>query len=326
MSELLYNTLEICLRELENGADIESVLARHPQIADELRPILHASMAARGMAGAEPSSDAVRRGRARLLQRAAEMRESKAAPHKRKTSLLPRLVISFALVMMFFVISGTGLLNASAAALPGERLYTIKRSVENVRLMLARDPDVRAALETRFYFERYAEVTKLLEENRVADVQFAGVFTRINNRVYVAGIPLIVMDEMAAADDLTNGSAVLVVGRTNTAGAVEVFSFESPPAGAIVPLGKPIIVQAGEKLIDDLNRRELPVADDDGANDNENQNGDANLNTNGNQNANDNSNTNDGDDNNGGNDNDDDNDDGNDNDDDDDDDDNDNDD
>ncbi len=314
MSELLYNTLEICLRELENGADIESVLARHPQIADELRPILHASMAARGMAGAEPSADAIRRGRARLLQRAAEMRESKAAPHKRKTSLLPHLVISFALVMMFFVISGTGLLNASAAALPGERLYTIKRSVENVRLMLARDPDVRAALETRFYLERYTEVTALLDENRVADVQFAGVFTRINNRVYVAGIPLIVMDGMAATNDLTNGSAVLVVGRTNAAGAVDVFSFESLPAGVVVPLGKPIIVQAGGKLIDDLNRRELPAADDEGVNDNENENGDANLNTNGNQNANDNSNTND--DNDGGNDNDDDYDDNNDDDDD----------
>lgn len=310
MSELLYNTLELCLRELENGADIESVLARHPQIADELRPILHASMAARGMAGAEPSPDAVRRGRARLLQRAAEMREAKAAPLKRKASLLPRLAISFALVMMFFMISGAGMLNASADALPGERLYAIKRSVENVRLMLARDPDVRAALETRFYFERYAEVTALLNENRVADVQFAGIFTRINNRMYVAGIPLIIMDEMAEMEDLKNGSTVLVMGRTNTAGAVDVFSFESLPAGVVVPLGKPIIVQAGEKLIDDLNRRELPVADDDGVNDNENQNGDANLNTNGNQNANDNSNTND--DNDGGNDNDDDYDDGND--------------
>ncbi len=40
----IYDVLEICLQELENGADMESVLARYPELAAELRPILKASV------------------------------------------------------------------------------------------------------------------------------------------------------------------------------------------------------------------------------------------------------------------------------------------
>ncbi|MDO9300065.1 MAG: hypothetical protein Q7T89_01725, partial [Anaerolineales bacterium] len=79
----LYDVLEICLLELENGASLESILARYPDLANDLRPILKASVMARTMAVSAPSPDAVRRGRAKLLQHASEMREAKIAPRKR---------------------------------------------------------------------------------------------------------------------------------------------------------------------------------------------------------------------------------------------------
>ena len=37
----LYETLEICLREIEQGADIDTVLFRYPELADELAQIGH---------------------------------------------------------------------------------------------------------------------------------------------------------------------------------------------------------------------------------------------------------------------------------------------
>ena len=40
----LYDALEICLQELEQGADIETALIRYPDLADELRPILELSL------------------------------------------------------------------------------------------------------------------------------------------------------------------------------------------------------------------------------------------------------------------------------------------
>ena len=75
MNNNLYDILEICLQEIENGVDIEVILARYPEFAEELRPILQASMNAKQMAASEPSSEVVRRNRAKLLQHAAQMRE-----------------------------------------------------------------------------------------------------------------------------------------------------------------------------------------------------------------------------------------------------------
>jgi hypothetical protein len=47
----LYEALEICLKEIEQGADVDTVLFRYPDLADELRPILEASVKAKAMAG-----------------------------------------------------------------------------------------------------------------------------------------------------------------------------------------------------------------------------------------------------------------------------------
>ena len=40
MNNKLYDALEICLQEIENGATLENVVARFPDLAAELRPIL----------------------------------------------------------------------------------------------------------------------------------------------------------------------------------------------------------------------------------------------------------------------------------------------
>jgi hypothetical protein len=52
----LYDALEICLQELEQGADIETALIRYPDLADELRPILEAAVGAQKMAVPAPSN------------------------------------------------------------------------------------------------------------------------------------------------------------------------------------------------------------------------------------------------------------------------------
>ena len=71
----LYEALEICLEEIEQGMDVETVLFRYPDLADELRPILEASADAKQMAAPMPSEEVVRRNRAKVLQHASEMRE-----------------------------------------------------------------------------------------------------------------------------------------------------------------------------------------------------------------------------------------------------------
>ncbi|MFN8383132.1 MAG: DUF5667 domain-containing protein [Anaerolineales bacterium] len=235
----IFDALEICLQEIENGADVETVLARFPNLAAELRPILETSVKASNMSVAEPSQEAIRRGRARVMQRAAEMRESKVAPRKRVIPTVQRLALSFSLAAVL-LLSGTGLLNASASALPGENLYPVKRTWEGVRLFLIFDRQARTLLEDQFEYERLHEVNELLVEGRHETIQFAGVYMDVNGLPYVSGVPVILAPNVQVP---SNGAAVIITGQTNSQGVVQIFSLDLLPEGSVVPVGNPVQVE-----------------------------------------------------------------------------------
>jgi hypothetical protein len=233
----LFDALEFCLQEVERGADIESVLARFPEHAAELRPILKTAAKARTMTAAEPSPEIMRRSRARVLQHAAELRESQVAPKKRHViPMFQRLAISFALAAIF-LLSGNGLLSASASALPGERLYPVKRGWESIRLFFIFDQEARELLKNEFENERLHEVNELLTEGRHEVIEFAGVFMQVNGLSYVSGLQIILPAGMPLP---ANGDAVIVSGRTNAQGFIEIISLELLPDGSVVPSGNPI--------------------------------------------------------------------------------------
>ncbi len=232
----LFDALEICLHDLENGADLETVLARYPDLAMELRPILKASIMARKRRLADPSPEAVRRGRAKLLQHASEMREQKAAPRKRMIPVFQRFAITFVFTT-FFLASGTGLVGASSTALPGENLYPVKRTWEGLRLFFTFNPDHKEFLESEFESERLDEVGELLAEGRHEVIQFAGVFMQVNGVTYVSGVTVLIPANLQMP---ANGTPVIVTGRTNAQGFVEIETIKLLPEGALVPIGNPV--------------------------------------------------------------------------------------
>ncbi|MDP2776903.1 MAG: DUF5667 domain-containing protein, partial [Anaerolineales bacterium] len=239
----IFDALEICLQELENGADMETVLARFPDFAGELRSLLKTSLKARtrSVSAAEPSAEAIRRGRATLMRRAADMRASGVAPRPRKRVIpaFQRLALSFTLAA-FLLLSGTGLLNASASALPGESLYPVKRTWEGLRLLLIFNEKARNIFEDQLEYERLDEVNELLVEGRHETIQFAGVFMQVNGAAYVSGIPVILLVDMQLP---ANGAAVILTGQTNAQGVVEIITLDLLPDGSVVPLGKPVEVE-----------------------------------------------------------------------------------
>ena len=238
----LFDALEFCLREMEEGGNMETALSRFPEYAEELRPILETSVKAQAMAAPEPAPDVMRRSRARVLQRAAELRESKVAPRSAPRRAIPvfqRLALSFALVAVFLM-SGGGLLSASASALPGEQLYPVKRGWENVRLFFIFDTQARALLEHEFENERLHEANELILEGRHEVIQFAGVFMQVNGLSYISGLQITLPATIPVP---ANGDAVVISGRTNSQGFVEVINMEILPAGSVVPVGKPIEVE-----------------------------------------------------------------------------------
>ena len=239
MNNKLYDALETCLQEIEKGAALESVIARFPDLANELRPILKASIQARRLS-ADPSAEAMRRGRAKLLQRASEMREAKTAPRKRVIPIFQRLALSLGMAATFLV-SGTGLVGASATALPGENLYPVKRTWEDLQLLFTLDRDVRDVVKSQFEIERLHEVNELIAEGRHEVIQFAGVFMQANGVYYVSGVNVLIPSNLQIPEI---GSAVIVTGRTNAQGFVELESLELLPDGVFVPVGLPVEIES----------------------------------------------------------------------------------
>ncbi len=238
MTNNIFDALEICLQEIENGADLESVLLRFPELADELRPILETSVTARELSAPAPSADVVRRNRARILQRAAEMRESGVksvlsfnlfAPLRRAASTLVIVALVFA--------SGTSLVGASSTSLPGDNLYPVKRSWEAMQLVFTFNARLRDALEVEHENERLEELQELFASGRSAKVMFSGVVTLQSDSGWlIAGIPVIVSPEThLPGAPVTVNSAVQVEGVAQTDGSVLATSIELLPSGANLP-------------------------------------------------------------------------------------------
>ena len=247
MNEKFYEALEVCLQAIETGADIESVLKRYPQMIDELRPILETSLRAQLLATTFVPEDAMQRGRARVLQRAAEMRES-ARSSRRSVFAFPRLAVSLALALIF-VLSGTGLVRASNGALPGDNLYPVKRTWEDVRLLLVFGSGSREELEDEFEQERLHEVDELLVEGRHEMISFAGMVTEQNGDQWlVADIPVqITSDSKLPADSVTAGASVMVEGNTNLQGFVEANRIVLLEAGISLPPFGPVEMESTEE-------------------------------------------------------------------------------
>jgi uncharacterized membrane protein YgcG len=225
MTNNLYDSLEICLQALEEGADgasLESCLARFPALADELRPILETAIQARAQAVREVPADAMRRGRARVLQHAAELRERERAaalaPFWRKFRQSGRAVRTLATslaVLVFLFSGGTGLVFASSDALPGDNLYPVKRSWEGVQLALILDPKAKSQRETEFEQERVHEIHTLFSESRKTKVDFQGVVESQQPNVWqVAGLKIAIDNEATFNGKIVPGALVRVIGET----------------------------------------------------------------------------------------------------------------
>lgn len=248
MSEKLYDALEESLKALETGADPESVAKRFPEIKDELLPLLETSRQARMLAIPEVPERVLRRSKTRILRHAAGMRESVAKSHKRRSLFtFQRLAVSLAVALLFFF-SGTELVRASGGALPGDNLYPVKRTWEDVRLLLVVNPESREELESEFERERLHEVDELLAEGRHETITFAGVVTEQNGDLWVvSGVPVqITADSRLPETPVTVGRSVMLGGKTNARGYVEVDFIKLLGSNVLLPTSVPTQIETQE--------------------------------------------------------------------------------
>ena len=234
----LYEILEICLQEVGNGADLESVLSHYPAHARELRPILETAVKAIKVGGPDPSSEVIRRNRARVLQHAAQIRESQVQTKARRLWTVPlrRALVTLIVIGVLFITS-TKLVSAASTTLPGDNLYPVKRTWEDVLLLFTFNTQSREALEVEHENERLHELNELFAQGRSVRVDFSGLVTRQNANLWlVSGIPVAVSSQTnLPTQPIVVGSAIHVVGVTQNDGAVLAQQIELLPAGVPLP-------------------------------------------------------------------------------------------
>ena len=230
----IQDVMQTCLQDLRNGAHMESVLERYPDLANELRPMLQACLDAQGMAVSGPPSEVLRRNRAKVLQYAASLRQERKASSG--IPFLQRWAMGLALLFLFFF-SGTSLVHASSAALPGDSLYSVKRSWEDLMLAFTFDLGERETLEVQHENERLHELQELFASGRTAPVDFAGLITRENGEGWwISNVLVIVPDQIVPpAQPIQIGMAVRVYGMTRGDGIVLAERITILPAGEPLP-------------------------------------------------------------------------------------------
>jgi hypothetical protein len=183
VSKDIEQILAECLEAIEeNRLSIEQCRTRYPEHWGELRRLLPLILTLRKAPHVVPSFSFRRDARRRLISRLpARLSFPKSAwrvPYLSdllnvlsQQGLKPSFQMLAILLVVIFLGTGIGAAYASGDTLPGEALYPIKRTVENLRLLLTFDDAHEARLQIEFAQRRIGEMKILAEMGQHEDIQ-----------------------------------------------------------------------------------------------------------------------------------------------------------
>lgn len=146
---------------VDGGQSVEECLARYPQQAADLEPLIRIAVAVREASRLEAAAPFKEWLQQRLLAQVVPQK----MPRRPFLWGLPRWATATAAVLLAVLVAG-GTVVTSASSLPGDALYPVKTATEGLRLTLAQDPDAVADLHLEFAQRRLAETKALAEAQR----------------------------------------------------------------------------------------------------------------------------------------------------------------
>lgn len=204
--------IDECLVQLRAGKDINTCLAAYPEQDDALRPLLITAARAQSVPLPKASAKAVLNGKDRMMAAFTAQNQARKAPflavsfhrfthYKRQILNIVRIILigketkgmKFALrlalsMTVIMIIAGALTVNASASSLPGDILYNVKRSWEDVRLNMTFDSQARTSLQNQFQNERHQEVQHLTNQHRSATFDiFAKIESMADDQWVIGG-------------------------------------------------------------------------------------------------------------------------------------------
>jgi len=242
-----------CLAAMDAGEQIEQLVARHPADAAQLDAALR--VAARRTASGDETLRAVpaaqEYARTAFLARATSMHIE--SPPSSRVLRLVRPLVSFVAAVVLLVVIGIGVFGVSAASLPGDPLYSVKRSFENIQLSLARDPVQRMDLEESYGQRRMEEVKAVQASKRAASVEFVALVEAMNAEGWIiGGLPVQVSPATLIEGTLHVGDLVEVTGYTLLDGRIvadRIEEEETEFVGAVEAMNAPVWVIGGQRVL-----------------------------------------------------------------------------
>ena len=204
-------------------------LARYPEHAEELRPLLSLASAVKAVPTPRPDPAAVRANRQRMLdavQTAAARRQQRgpaafAWVWRLSSGLqvrpLLRAALTLAAAVVLVSLASGALFTSAADSLPGQALYPVKRFGENVRLSLTLHPAARQELQTEYLLERRHEVRQVLDAGQQAVLEFRAELEEIGDDYWIIGGLKVMLD----SDTLVEGHVAvgaMVIVRASSSG------------------------------------------------------------------------------------------------------------
>ncbi len=157
--------LNECLEAILRGEPIDSCLERYPQQAQELRPLLKTMTAARDACRIAPRPEF--RARARYEYNSAVTDAcTKRASRGFRWSWRWSTAIPVALAVM--MVSGGGVMAASANSIPGQPLYGVKLALEQVQVNLTPNGEAKAKVYAALAERRVSEIVALSNSGNAA--------------------------------------------------------------------------------------------------------------------------------------------------------------
>ena len=240
-----------CLTAIEAGTTAEQLLARYPAYAPQLAPALRVATRLRSLERSGPAPVIQQRARAAFLARTAAMRP--ASPQAASARWLLRPLVSFVTALTLVAVVGSGVLAASAASLPGDPLYGVKRSFEDLQFSLAREPLQRANLQESYTRRRAEEVKAVQASKRVTSVQFTASIDAMNGSVWeVGGFTVQVLPGASVHGVPQVGELVQVTGRTRSDGQIVADQIKVESAefvGIVEAMGTPMWNIGGQRVL-----------------------------------------------------------------------------
>ncbi len=166
--------LDRCLEDLRaKRATVADCLAKYPDLADELKPLLETAAALEAAPEVRPSAAFKQATRARLLH----FQHRPTLGERLRQIFLPagggqlRYAAAAMIIVLLFTAFTGGMAYAASDSLPGSAFYPIKRAAEQVELALANTPESQARVRIEFADRRLDEATKLAKagEDQLAE-------------------------------------------------------------------------------------------------------------------------------------------------------------